>query len=83
MEEYETEDEALEALCEELGLVNDDVVCSDSYTVDEGDAVSVYETQEECDADQDGSYAPRITHHRHELETVETAANSRGVDNRI
>jgi hypothetical protein len=62
--DYETQDEAAEAIRTAYGW--DEVVLSDSYSVGndygtgDADAVSAYETQEECDADQDGAHAPRI-----------------------
>ena len=62
-EEYDTQDDALDALCEAFGIDRDEAVTSDSYAVDEGNAVSVYATEAECEADQDGAYAPRIVRH--------------------
>lgn len=59
--EYDTETDALEALCAAMGWDADEAVCSESYTVGEGTAVSVYKTQAEHDADETGAYAPRIT----------------------
>lgn len=37
-----------------------EVVLSESYQDDDGTAWSAYATQEECDEDQEGAYAPRI-----------------------
>jgi hypothetical protein len=57
--EYETRDEAAEALRAVMGW--DDVVLSDGFAVDESsNAVCAYATQWECDADCEGAYAPRI-----------------------
>lgn len=55
---YDSLDEATEALRVELGW--DGIVLSDSFATDLGSAVCAYETQEECDADEEGAYAPRI-----------------------
>lgn len=63
--EYETQEDAAEALRMTMGW--DKIVLSGRYTVGTGsddleqDAVSAYATQEECDADQEGAHAPRIT----------------------
>ncbi|HEX9156006.1 MAG TPA: hypothetical protein VF819_10605 [Nitrospira sp.] len=57
--EYTTGDEAAEAIRRMMGW--DEIYLSDSYAVDSGDAVSAYETQEACDADEEGAHAPRIT----------------------
>ena len=59
-EEYASEAEALAALCEAFNIDPSDAVTSERYTVDGGSAVSVYDSQEACDADQEGAYAPRI-----------------------
>ena len=58
---FATEDEAAEAIREAHGW--DDVVVSESFAAGDGNdsAVCAYETQEECDADEDGAHAPRIT----------------------
>jgi hypothetical protein len=59
---YATQAAAAEALRAEMGW--GEIVLSYSYAVDEGDAVSAYETQAECDADDnDGMRAPRIVEH--------------------
>lgn len=56
---YDTQGDAAEALREAMGWSA--IILSDAYATDRGDAVSAYETQSECDADQDGARAPRIT----------------------
>lgn len=56
--EYETREDAAEAIRESMGWSS--VVLSESFAVDDGTAWCTYETQEECDADQEGAYAPRI-----------------------
>ena len=38
----------------------ENIVLSESYACDSGSAWSAYQSQEECDADQDGAYAPRV-----------------------
>jgi len=59
-ETYETQDEAVAALGGAMGwadpVVSDDFPGGDGHTC----AVCVYETQEECDDDDDGAYAPRV-----------------------
>jgi hypothetical protein len=60
--EYATREEAAQAIRQAMGW--DAVVLSGSYAVDAGSAVSAYETQEECDADQTGAWAPRIVEAR-------------------
>ncbi len=60
-ETYETQQGAVDAIAEAQGW--GEPVVSESYTVDAGSAVSVYETQADCDADQDGAFAPRVTKH--------------------
>lgn len=56
---YESQQDAIDV----IALTNGwgDPVVSESYTVDGGSAVSVYASQEDCDADQDGAFAPRVT----------------------
>lgn len=58
---YETRQQAAAAIAQAYGW--ESPVISESYAVGDGNqsAVSVYETQEECDADDEGAYAPRIT----------------------
>lgn len=66
-EHYRTIEDATEAMRKAMRW--ESIVLSGGYTVQHpgdgpgrasGEAWSVYETQEECDADQDGADAPRI-----------------------
>jgi hypothetical protein len=61
-EQYDDQEHALHALCEAMGW--SEVFESNRYTVSETDsAISCYATQEDCDADETGAYAPRVTAH--------------------
>ena len=57
---FESEEEAAEAIGRAFGW--GDPVCSPSFPVGDGRtyAVCVYETEEECAADGEGAYAPRV-----------------------
>lgn len=71
---YSTRGEAARAIADGMGW--DDVVLSHSFTSDGDDgedltAWCAYETQEECDADQDGARAPCVTRHDGDGSTVE------------
>lgn len=63
-EVYATREEAVAAV--KGALRWDDVVVSDEYAVDDGNSygVSLYETEEECDTDQEGAHAPRVVRRR-------------------
>jgi len=52
--------DAIDAIEKEMGWA--DAVCSDWFSTGDGstDACCVYETEEECVADDEGAYAPRI-----------------------
>lgn len=67
-DEFATQQEALAALQAEMGW--DEIVESESYTIDNGSAVSCYATQEECDADQTGAYAPRVNEYERDVEVA-------------
>ena len=56
---YATQEAAVDAIAQAQGW--GEPVLSERYTVDGGSAISVYATQADCDADQDGAYAPRVT----------------------
>lgn len=58
-ETYQTQQAAIDAIAEAQGW--GEPVVSERYAVDGGSAVSVYASQEDCDADQDGAFAPRVT----------------------
>lgn len=56
---YDSQEAAADALQRVMGW--DEIHLSDGYTVSKDEeAVSAYETEEECDADETGGYAPRI-----------------------
>ena len=56
--DYETREDAAEAIRNAMGW--DSVVLSESFAVDDTTGWCAYESQEECDADQEGAYAPRV-----------------------
>ena len=55
---HATEAEAVEEVVETMGW--GEAYASDYYDTDRGSAVSLYESAAECDADDEGAYAPRI-----------------------
>lgn len=61
---YNSKADAGEAIRQAMGW--DAVVLSGSYESNDGEAWSAYETQEECDDDQDGARAPRIVRLRND-----------------
>lgn len=55
---YLTREDAADAIGLAMGW--DSVVLSESFAVDDTTAWCVYESQEDCDADREGAYAPRV-----------------------
>lgn len=58
LDEYETLAEAVAAIADELGW--ESVVLSESFATEDGTGWCAYETQSECDRDEEGAYAPRV-----------------------
>lgn len=69
--EFGDRDEAISSICAHKGWVA--AVESPAFSTGDGEAVALYETQAECDADEDGAYAPRVEEVRVEVEDDDTA----------